>query len=315
MRIVFFGTSEFAVPALKLLAGSEWQPALVVTSPDAPAGRGLVLTPSPAKAAADLLGIPCIQPVSLMPISAGLETPADLFIVAAYGKILPPDLIALPKRGSLNIHPSLLPRWRGPSPIQSSILAGDADTGVTIMQMDEKIDHGPIVASSKFEIRGKKFAASELSEQLAERGARLLIETIPEWLAGRISAVPQDERLATYSKLLKRSDGLIDWSRPAEEIERMTRAFAPWPGAYTFWQKGRSPVRLVIEAASTQVSPPGIAVSPGTVTCRERELAIQTGNGELIVERIKPEGGRSLDWSEFVRGHRGIHGSQLVNNT
>lgn len=312
-RIVFFGSGEFAVPTLERLAASPWRPVLVVTTPDALVGRGLAPRPPLVAAAAGELGISVLQPNQLLPFSIQLSAgnPVDLFIVAAYGKILPKALISIPKRGALVVHPSLLPRWRGPSPVQYSILNGDAETGVTIFLMDEQVDHGPIVRSSKSEIRNPNITTPELTEQLAIAGAALLLETIPEWLADRITPEPQDESQATSSKLLKKEDGHINWSRPAEEIERMTRAFQPWPGTYTFWRRGGDQVRLAVEEAAVMPSMPLGREPAGSVRETETGMAVGTGQGVLLIRRLRREGGRSMPASEFLRGHRDIVGATL----
>lgn len=312
MKIVFFGTSEFAVPILEKLAAGKWRPDLVVTAPDAPAGRGLGAKPPPIKTAAEKLGIPIIQPEKFEIKNLKLEIgDANLFIVAAYGMILPPELLKIPKRGSLNVHPSLLPRWRGPSPIQYTLLNGDAEAGVVIMLIDEQADHGPILRNSKFQILNSKLTAPELSRQLAELGADLLLETIPGWFDGSITPVPQDESRASYSRILKKENGLIDWSQSAEAIERMTRAFAPWPGAYTFWKKNGDHVRLVIEAADALPMSGHKHGTVGTVVEQGGGFGIAAGMGILLVKRIKPAGGNSMAAEDFLRGHPAIIGSVL----
>lgn len=310
MKIVFFGTSEFAVPILEHLAKGAFRPEIVITTPDAPGGRGQGEKSPPAKIAAERLGIEVSRPETLSPTPGHLTAqPCDLFLVAAYGKILPAELLGIPRLGSLNVHPSLLPRWRGPAPIQRAILEGDEETGVTVMLMDEKVDHGPILKNSKFQISNSKITAVELTRQLADMGAALLAETIPEWVGGKITPQPQDETRATYSRLLRREDGRIDWSKPAEEIERMVRAFQPWPGAYTFWRRGPNELRLAVEGAGSQTTSAGGTI--GTVFEVDGQVAVQTGDGALVLERIKMEGGRSMNGSEFLRGHRDIIGAQI----
>ena len=313
MQIAFFGTSEFAVPILEALAKSQWRPSLVITTPDAPAGRSKILRPPPVKSAAERLGIPVVQPAELSPIPPALSAELfDLFIVAAYGKILPPELLIIPKHGALNVHPSLLPHWRGPSPIQYTILNGDADTGVTIILMDEKVDHGPIIRNAKFKIQNSKLTTPELTEQLAKIGADLLLKAIPEWLGGTIELEPQNELQATYAPKLKREDGHIDWSRPALELERMVRAFNPWPGAYAFWQKNGDRVRLAVESTEAKGQKSKVKGLVGTVFEHDGALGVQTGDGVLAIERLRPEGKKSMHVQEFLRGHPAIVGAVLT---
>jgi methionyl-tRNA formyltransferase len=311
MNIAFFGTSEFACGILEKLAGSPWRPAIAVTTPDAPRGRGKRVEPPPVKIAAERLGITVIQPVRLSPILYPLSSPADLFIVAAYGMILPSELLKIPKHGSLNVHPSLLPRWRGPSPIQYTILHGDTATGVTVILMDEAVDHGQIVGTKTWNIESRKITARALSEQLSELGAELLLEVIPHWLNGTITPVPQDESRVTYSTILKKENGRIDWSQSADTIERMARAFTPWPGAYAFWKKNGNQVRLVIEDAEARVMNEEKAGVAGTVFEQYDGFGVVTGKDILAIKRLKPAGGTSMFAEDFLRGHPTIIGSIL----
>lgn len=311
MNIVFFGTSEFACGILEKLTESPWRPALVISTPDTPAGRGMSTKPPPVKLMAERLGIAVIQPVRLSPIPYPLTSATDLFIVAAYGAILPPELLKVPKYGNLNIHPSLLPRWRGPSPIQYTILHSDAATGVSIILMDEAVDHGPIVSTRIWNIESRKITARELSKQLSELGAELLLEVIPNWLNGTITPVPQDESRATYSTILKKENGRIDWSQSADAIERMVRAFIPWPGAYAFWKKNDNQVRLVIEDAEARVMSEQRGGGAGTVVEQYDGFGVVTGKDVLVVKRLKPAGGTSMPAEDFLRGHPTIIGSVL----
>lgn len=310
MNVVFFGTSDFAVPILEKLAASQWRPELVVTTPDAPAGRGQKLAPPQAKVAAEKLGIPVIQPTTLSPIPYSLTSRADLFIVAAYGKILPGELLKIPKFGALNVHPSLLPRGRGASPIAHAILAQDAETGVTIILMDEEVDHGPVLKFKYLNIESRKWTAPELTAVLAKMGADLLGEVIPEWITGKIAPMAQDDSRASYAKRLTREDGRIDWARPAAKIEAMIRAFHPWPGAYAFWKQNGNRLRLAIEQGEVE---PGFAndrARPfGTIVEANGGFGVATGEGLLLIRRLKLEGGVSMNATEFLRGHRDIIGA------
>ena len=219
-------------------------------------------------------------------------------------------MLSVPKFGSLNIHPSLLPRWRGPTPIQATIRAGDPETGVTIILMDEKMDHGPIVAYEKWEMGNRNITAPELASELARRGARLLRDTLPDWIAGRIQPKMQVEELATYSKMLHKEDGRIDWQKPAAEIERMVRAYVPWPGAYTFWHTGKKSVRLHLEAADVLAERED-RTPPGRVLAEDGLLRIGSGKGSILVRRLKAEGSPAMDAKAFLNGHPKIIGAAL----
>ncbi len=311
MRIAFFGTSEFVgslkkARFLRRLIAAGITPALVVTAPDGKEGPGAV------KLAALEFGSPVLQPAALNGFSEELKAAdIELSLVVAYGKILPPDALAVPKFGSLNIHPSLLPRWRGTTPIQAAILAGDTMTGVTIIRMDSEMDHGPIVASSKFEIRNPNMTAPELSDALSDLGVDLFREILEPWVRGEITPRPQDHAAATYSRILKKEDGRIDWARSAGEIERMTRALRPWPGAYTFWQRNGNVIRLAVEAAQVKGEKVEGRRRPGEVFNENGGLFVIAGDGALIIQQVKPEGGTSMSGGDFLRGHREIAGTVL----
>ncbi len=207
------------------------------------------------------------------------KTNPDLVIVASYGKIIPKEILEIPRYGCLNVHGSLLPKYRGPSPIQTAILNGDKETGVTIILMDEKIDHGPIISNSKFQIPNSKITYQELSQKLAQLGAKLLIQTIPKWIKGEIKPRSQDESKASCTKILKREDGKIDWSKPAQKIERQIRAFNPWPGAFTFIKHKGKVLRVKILKADI------------------------SKEDKLIIKKIQPEGKKPMSFEEFKRGY------------
>lgn len=316
MRIAFFGTSEFIGSVhkarfLHCLVDGGVRPAVVVTAPDS-SEPGRESVPPAVKSAALELGLPVLQPATLKGFSEELARfDPDLALVAAYGKILPPDVLAVPKFGSVNIHPSLLPRWRGPTPIQATILAGDTATGVTIIKMDEQMDHGPIIAQREFPLGERAWTAPELSDALTDIGAELFLETLGPWTAGSIIPQPQDEAHATYSRLLKRENGHIDWARPAVEIERMVRAFQPWPGAYAFWRQGDSLIRLAVAGASSIPGSTGVSAPAGTVL-QDSGLAVAAGDGVLVIHEIKPEGRTLTSGVEFLRGHPDIIGAVLT---
>ncbi|HOW61777.1 MAG TPA: methionyl-tRNA formyltransferase, partial [Candidatus Contendobacter sp.] len=234
-RLIFAGTPDFAVPSLQALLDAGYSVAAIYTQPDRPAGRGRQVRASPLKVCAAAAGIPVYQPVTLRDAAVQAELAAlqpDLLIVAAYGLILPPAVLAIPHLGCVNVHASLLPRWRGAAPIHWALLAGDAETGISIMQMDPGLDTGPVLARAAHPIpRG--ITGGELYERLAKLGAETLRATVPEALAGRLTPEPQDEALATYAPKLDKSDLELDWSRPALELERRVLTFNPYPVART----------------------------------------------------------------------------------
>jgi len=311
--ILFFGTPEFALPALRALIDADWRVVGVVTQPDEPVGRKRVLTPPPIKVIAAQYGIPVFQPEKLDPETFVREIPAaDLLIVAAYGEIIPRAILTIPQYGALNIHPSLLPRWRGPSPIQHTILAGDMGTGVTIIKIDAAMDHGPIVAQRHAAYSMRHIAYPELHDQLANLGAELLIEILPRWIAGAITPIPQDETKAIYCKLLTKDDGRIDWTKPAEEIERMIRAFQPWPGAWTIWHAPSRDLRMRIEEAEWITDETPNAAQGLVWQNKTRPLLVQSGRGSLVIQKLQTEGGDVMDAASFLRGHPSFIGTKLV---
>ena len=306
MRIIFMGTPDFAVPALQQLWSSQHQLVAVYTSPDKPAGRGRELSPSPVKRVAIERGLEVRQVRSLKDenaVASLAQLQPDVIVVASYGLILPKKVLAIPPCGCINLHPSLLPRHRGPTPIPAAILAGDAETGASIMLMDEGIDTGPILSQQKVPIAPDDTAGS-LTEKLAQLSARLLMETLPVWLSGSITPKPQREADATYTKLLDKADGEIDWRMPAVDIQRRVRAFHPWPGCYTRW-RGKT---LKVMAATPL---PGKRGTPGQTMPTEGGVGIQTGDGMLLLRQVQLEGKRPMDIAEFLRGQRDFIGSTL----
>lgn len=312
-KIVFLGTPEFSVPALELLLKNNYEIVAVVTRPDEPIGRKMVLTPPPVKVLAQKHNTPVFQFSKLNIAQWQKEVPeADLFVVAAYGIIIPPKILVMPKFGALNIHPSLLPRWRGPSPIQFAILNGDKEFGVTLMKLDDLMDHGPIVANYKLQIINSKPVYQELHDKLSKEGAKLLIKILPKYLAREIKLIPQDDSKATFSKILIKEDGRIDWSWPAEKIERMARAFSPWPSAWTNWPSVKGILRLRLDQANvvSEESPVG---SFGYVWQRNpNEILIKTSNGSLRITELTLEGKKTLKTEAFLRGYKEIAGATLI---
>lgn len=301
------GTPQFAVPSLLALC-ERHQAVGVVTQPDRPAGRGRCVTPSPVKETALAQGIAVYQPQTLRTAEA-IEPLArwqpEVIVVAAFGQILPPAVLALPPHGCLNVHASLLPRYRGAAPIPAAILAGDEMTGVTLMRMDEGMDTGPILAQADLPVAAGDTAGS-LTTQLAELGARLLVDLLPGWLAGEVAARPQDAARAIYCKPLKKQDGLLDWSAPAVQLDRQVRACHPWPGAYTTW-RGQ-----VLKIARARPRPEWAGEGrPGTVVLLPEGLGVVTGQGLLELVEVQAAGKKPMPAGEFVRGQRGLGGAVL----
>ena len=306
-RVVFMGTSGFAAPALRALTEEGYRVVEVVTQPDRPSGRERRPVPSPIKQLALELGLPLWQPEHLhgpQAVEHLRRLQPDVVVVAAYGEILRRPVLSLPPKGCLNLHASLLPRHRGPAPVAATILAGDPVTGVTLIRMDEGIDTGPILAQREVPLTGRE-RQDELLGLLSEVAASLLREALPAWLAGQIVPRPQDESHATYCRMLRKEDGEIDWTRPAWYIERMTRAYHPWPGAYTFLRGQRLRILRALVLSEGQGRPPGTLVVEG------HRLLVATGEGTLQVEELQLEGRRALPAGEFVRGQRGIDGARL----
>lgn len=314
LRVVFLGTPDFALPPLRALhAAPGIDVALVVTQPDRPSGRGRRLTPPPAKVFAEEHGIPVFQPDRLRgPAALGRlrEAAADLYVIAAYGQILRQAVLDIPPHGCLNVHPSLLPRHRGPAPIAAAILAGDAETGVTIMLTDRGMDTGPILAQRSVPL-GRRETTASLTPALFDLGAELLLDTIPRWVRGEIEPRPQDERRATVSRLFTTADGLVDWRRPALDLERQIRALNPWPRAFTF----AGARRLILLAALALDGEPA-ADPPGTVRrAPDGQLQVATGAGHLLVTEVQPEGRRAVDAATYLRSHPDLIGTRLTAAT
>ena len=310
LRVVFMGTPAFAVPALRALVERGHVVAGVYTQPDRRAGRGRKLTASPVKIFAEEHGLPVFQPRSLrQDVAAARSELADLapdvVIVAAYGLFLPDEVLRLPRLGCLNIHPSLLPRHRGPSPVATAILDGDETSGVTIMLLDEGMDTGPILAQQETRIAADE-TAEELTERLFELGANLLVDSLDRWEQGQIVPTPQNDEDASVTRRLDREDGRIDWNESADRIARKVRAFTPWPSTFTRW-RGRTV--KVLSARSLDVSLDG---TPGTVVrIEDSTIAVLTGSGALAVHNIQIEGRLAMSPADFVRGYGDFIGSSL----
>jgi len=306
MRLVFMGSSEFSLPSLERLILGQHRVVAVYTQPDKPAGRGRALALPPVKKLALEHGIEVRQPKTFREpgaVESLAQLNPDVIVVAAYGQILPEEVLAIPPFGCVNVHPSLLPRHRGPAPIQAAILAGDEYTGVSIMLMDKGVDSGPILSQRRVAIDPEDTAES-LTRKLAEVGAQLLEETLPLWLSRSITPRPQQGD-ATYTRLLSKEEGEIDWRLPAPEIWRRVRAFQPWPGCYTRWQGKMLKVLEVLPLPGGQAQP-GLVIPLGA-----GQIGVQTGDGVLRLLRVQLEGRRAMTAEEFVRGQRGFIGALL----
>ncbi len=313
MKTVFFGSPEEAVPALSALVDSGHEIVAVYTRPDRRAGRARQLRPTPVKVAAESFGLAVETPPGLRDEAVQEKLAslgASLFVVVAYGRFLPPEVLAIPRLGVLNIHPSLLPRHRGPSPVTTAILNGENETGVTLMLLDEGMDSGPVLAQSEpVQLDGSE-RAGELTARLFEIGAAMLPSVIAGLEDGSLTPHPQDESLVTVTRLVEKEDGQIDWSRGAAEIERMTRAYDPWPGAFTALG-GKSLKVIAAEVATDSSSSPVAGPIAGTVSVRDRRVFVATGAGELELTEAQPEGRRPVSARDWLNGTPDVDGSVL----
>lgn len=294
------GSPDFALPGLRALA-SRYQIVGVVTQPDRASGRGRALKPPPVKTLALELGLPLVQPEKLRQPEAVQQLRAwnpDLIVVAAFGQILKPEVLDLPRFGCLNVHASLLPRWRGAAPINAAILAGDEETGVTIMKMDAGLDTGGILAQRAFRL-SPDVTAGAAFDALSALGADLLLESLPDYLAGKLTPVPQPEDGVTYAPMLKKEDGRLDFARPADELERRVRAMNPWPGAWFEWDANL----LKVARATTLGGETGRASGIRLVV--EGRPAVTCADGALVLEEVQPAGKRPMSGRAFLAGARG----------
>jgi len=317
LRVVFMGSAEFSVPSLERLVLDGYEVVAVYTQPDRPVGRGLSPLASPVKKAALTLGLPVVQPASLKPAEAVAQLAGfrpDIIVVAAFGQILPQSVLDIPVHGCINVHPSLLPRYRGASPVAAAILAGDEFTGVSIMLMDKGLDSGPVLARGQIPVAAYDTTGS-LTAKLSIVAAQLLQEVLVHWLRGELVPQPQNEAEATYSSLISKEEGEIDWRLPALSLWRRVRAFQSWPGSYTRW---RGKQLRIIEAvplvkrgefAVGQV----LALSPDAEH-QEATFGVQTGDGILGVVKVQLEGKRAMSVAEFLRGQRQFIGEVLPSS-
>jgi len=306
VRTIFFGTPDFAVPTLRALCADErLRPAVVVTQPDRPAGRGGRVSASPIKQTAGEFGLKVLQPQSLrkelqrfLPLLEA-EGPFDVGVVVAFGQILPQQLLDLPRAGFVNVHASLLPRWRGAAPIQRAILAGDRRTGISLMRMEAGLDSGPVYCTRELPIDESDDHGS-LHDKLAEVGAALLRDRLSAIVEGGIKPAAQDESRVTYARKVENDEARIDWTRGSEEIARQVRAFSPQPGAFTLL--GEKRLKILKACAKAVTSGAGQAAAGEVVQCGAHAVEVRCGSGLLSLELVQLAGRRSMTIDEFVRG-------------
>jgi methionyl-tRNA formyltransferase len=302
MNIVFMGTPQFAVPSLEMLLGAGYDVVGVVTQPDRPQGRKKVLTPTPVKEAALKHGIPVLQPIRLRAPEAVAEVEAlkpDLIVTAAYGQILPKSVLDMPRFGCLNVHGSLLPKYRGGAPIQRSIINGEKETGVTLMYMAEGLDTGDMIAKVAVPIEYEDTSGS-IFDKLSVAGAQLLKQQLPLILSGQANRVPQNDSESTYAPNLTREDERLNWSADAESVRNRVRGLLPFSGGFTLWN---GDVFKVWELAVVKGGEPSAVHVPGTVlNVSSKGIEVQTGSGVVRLTRVQPAGKKAMDASEFVRG-------------
>jgi methionyl-tRNA formyltransferase len=311
MRVIYMGTPAFSVPPLDLLVETGYQVVGVYTQPDRQAGRGRSMLAPPIKGYAEEHGLRVLQPTSLgfPDVYAELVSlKPDIIIIASYGKILPKEVVNLPPLGCVNIHPSLLPRHRGPSPVAFTILEGDEAAGVTLMLLDEGTDSGPIIAQEE-KLQLPQDTVATLTDRLFRAGAELLVQSLPRYRQGGLVPRPQEEAQATYARKLTKEDGLIQWNLSAEALWRQVRAYSPWPGSYTHWQ---GKLLKVLDAVPQPGGPSG---PPGKVVFLETRapvaVGVVTGEGVLRLKRVQLEGKRDVGAGDFLQGYEGFEGSVL----
>ena len=308
MRIVFMGTPEFAVPSLEALLRSGDQVVGVVSQPDRPKGRGQQLVAPPVKLVAERAGIPILQPLKIRTpefLQALSAWQPDLIAVTAFGRILHTPILQLPPKGCVNVHGSLLPKYRGAAPVQWAVINGETETGITTMLMDEGMDTGPMLLQGKVSILPDDTSGT-LAPRLAELGGRLLVDTIAQLKAGTLTPTKQDDGLATMAPLLKKEDGLIDWSMGAKSLADRVRGLSPWPGAYTFSGDARWNIWKAISNGGATADPPGTIV-----TVNKQSIVVATGDGLLEIHEIQTANSRRMAVSQFLAGHRVMVGARL----
>ena len=308
MRIVFMGTPEFAVPSLEALLTSDDRVVGIVTQPDRPKGRGQRLALSPVKVIAQREQIPLLQPSKMKDPGFMSELSGwkpDVIAVAAFGRILPLAILSLPPRGCINVHGSLLPKYRGAGPIQWALINGETETGITTMLMDEGMDTGAMLQQATMAIRADDTAGS-LSSRLADVGGRLLVDTLAQLKAGTLAPRPQDHSQATLAPLLKKEDGVIDWTMPAISIANRIRGLTPWPGAYTFFKRDRWTISRATAMDETTT------LAPGQITALTKDaIHVATGSRVLAIHELQPANSRRMPVAQYLAGHPLQTGMQL----
>jgi len=315
LRIVFFGTPEFAVPTLDALLASRHRVVGAVTQPDRPRGRGHRTSDAPVKSRALAAGLPILQPDRLKDpgfLDALAAFHADLGVVAAYGRILTDAVLATPRLGLINVHASLLPRYRGAAPVHRAVIAGERETGVTIMRVVKALDAGPMLATARRPI-GPEETSDEVERDLARIGAALLLASTDDLALGRATETPQDEAAATYAPRLTKDDGAIDWKQPADRIHDLVRGLHPWPHAFTFFRGARLILRASSSSPVSDTSDASDTSEPGTIVeAAGDRLIVATGNGTLHVREIQAEGKRPMTVRDFLPGHRLTRGDRFT---
>lgn len=324
-KLIFFGASKFATPSLEALIKNKYNVIAVVTQPDREAGRGYEKNISPAKETALKYGVKILQPEKIKDaefIEVMKEMSPELNIVCSYGKIIPEEIIEIPKYKTLNIHPSLLPKYRGSSPIQTAILHGDKETGITIMLIDKEMDHGPIIKNQKIKIKNQNIITyEELSKQLAQKSADLLIKTLPDWFAGKITPYEQNHNEATFTRIFVKEDGKIYWNKTSDEIDRQTRALNPWPGTFCFWHNHKMETTTRLKIIKTEL--PYITSSAmNDIISKKQEgmvfktpsglMAVATLDDHIVIKEIQPEGKKIMAGKDFLNGYPEIAGAILT---
>lgn len=307
MRIVFFGTSEFSVAILEKLISDFFYPVLVIAQPDRPAGRKQVLTPPPVKHICETHRIPLLQPEHVIDAARQIvDAKPDLIITASYGQIIPASILDAAPLGAINVHTSLLPKYRGASPIQAAILNGDTHTGITLMKMDAAMDHGPVLLQKSIPI-GEDETAASLHSRLAALGADCLVKVLPDYKAGRMTALEQDHAQATFCKLIKKSDAAIDWTKDALVVSRAVRAYADWPYAWTILPTNKRLQILRARPATTKK-----LLAPGELYLDGDRAFIGCSSGALELLDVRVEGKEQTSAASFARGYHALSGQQCL---
>lgn len=309
IKTIFIGTPDFAVPALlSIINDSDFEMIAVITQPDKKIGRKQILTPPQVKTVAIKHNLPVWQPIKIKEITENIAAAQpDVIIVAAYAQIIPESILAIPKYGCINIHGSLLPKYRGASCVQAAIMNGDEETGITIMKMDKNLDTGPILEQSSIKINDTD-TAETVSEKLAGLGGEIIVPTVKSYIGGQIKPIPQDDKLSTYAPMLKKNDGIVDWRKTAVEIERFVRAMLPWPGAWTSWQGKKISIKKV------KIINSGHEVQIGQIFSYEDAPAIKCSDESLVLELIQLEGKNETTGKDFLRGYKNFIGSNISTN-